>query len=354
MADTPLRWGIVGCGVIAPWHAKAITHSDGIELSAVCDIVPENTRTFAEDFGVDTVFGDYQEMFSQAGLDVVSICAPSGIHSEIAVAAAGAGVNVLTEKPMAITLPQIDAMISACDDAGVKLGCIFQRRTTSASIRVREAVKNGELGKMVMGDAYLKYYRSQAYYDSAGWRGTWELDGGGALMNQGVHGIDLLLWIMGDVEKVYAKAAPKTRRIPVEDTAVAILTFKSGAWGVLEGTTSCNPGEATRLELHGENGTVILEDPTIKRWAVTSEEDGHAENVELEIEEDEAPDAMAGDPQAFGLRGHVIQVRDMADAIRNDRQPLVPGTSARKAVELILAVYRSSELGWEVTLPLDE
>ena len=184
---------------------------------------------------------------------MVCVCTPSGNHGEVTIAAAEAGIHVLCEKPIEITDEKLTAMIDACRKHGVKLGGIFQRRTLPAAIKTREAIQSGKLGKMVLGDAYLKYYRSPEYYKSAGWRGTWELDGGGALMNQGIHGIDLITWMMGDVHSVVAKCGTLVRDIEVEDTAVAIVKYKNGAYGVIQGTTSVYPGLDTRFEVHGSS-----------------------------------------------------------------------------------------------------
>ena len=346
---TRLRWGIIGCGVIAPWHADSVVASEYAELVAVCDIDEAKGRAFASPYGDVAVYQDYRQMLKKGGLDVVSICTPSGLHSEMTTAAAQAGVNVLCEKPMAITVPQIDAMMEAVEEAGVKLGVIFQRRTYEASRRVRGAVQAGVLGQMTLGDAYLKYYRSPAYYKSADWRATWALDGGGALMNQGVHGIDLLLWIMGDVESVYAKAEAKVRDIEVEDTCVALLTYKSGAYGVIEGTTSSNPGEPTALHLHGEKGTIILEDKGITQWAVAGDKSVVAQNDAEQLLSRESSGTVS-DPRAMSRAGHQAQVDDLCQAITANREPLVTGASARKAVELILAIYESARTGKETRL----
>jgi len=248
-----IKWGIIGCGVIGPWHADSVVDSEYAELVAVCDIDEQKGRAFAERYGGVAFYQDYRQMLHDDGVEAVSICTPSGLHSEMAIAAAQAGVHVLCEKPMAITVPQLNAMMEAVDKAGVKLEVIFQRRTYEVSRRVREAVQSGVLGQLVLADAYLKYYRSPAYYRSADWRATWALDGGGALMNQGVHGIDLLLWMVGDVASVYAKAEAKVRDIEVEDTAVALLTFQNGAYGVMRAwqwTTLTSISEATSVASH--------------------------------------------------------------------------------------------------------
>ena len=342
------KWGIIGCGVIAPWHADSVVASEYADLIAVCDVDVNKGEAFAGKYGA-SFYADYREMLSESGIEAVSICTPSGLHSEMTVAAAEAGVHVLCEKPMAITVPQMDAMMEAVEKAGTKLEVIFQRRTYKVTQVVREAIQSGLLGQMTLGDAYLKYYRSPAYYTSADWRATWELDGGGALMNQGVHGIDVLAWIMGDVESVYAKAEAKVRDIEVEDTCVALLTFKNGAFGVIEGTTSSNPGEKTTFHLHGEKGTIIFNDAGITKWAVSEDKSVVAENDPEKCFTRESTSATA-DPKAIGRAGHQAQVDDLCLAIAEDREPMIVAASARKSVELILAIYASAQTGQEVKL----
>jgi predicted dehydrogenase len=343
-----IRWGIIGCGVIAPFHAESVTDSEYANLAAVCDIDVATGEAFAEQYGVP-FYQDYRQMLSEGVIDVVSICTPSGLHSEMAIAAAEAGVHILCEKPMAITIPQIDAMMDAVEKAGVKLEVIFQRRTYETTQRVRQAVQAGALGEMTLGDAYLKYYRSPAYYASADWRATWALDGGGALMNQGVHGIDVLLWVMGPAKSVYAKAEAKVRDIEVEDTCVAVVSFENGAFGVIEGTTSSNPGEPTAFHFHGDRGTIILDDQGIQKWAVAPDRSKLAEN-DPEQCVSRASLSATSDPKAIGRAGHRIQVDDLCLAIAEDREPMITGASARHAVELILAIYQSAQTGREVML----
>jgi len=350
MKNGRIGYGIVGCGVIGPVHAKAVDLCKDAELVAVavCDVIEERAEKLAREYGGIDFYTDYRDLLKRDDVDIISVCTPSGTHGEITIAAAEAGKHVLCEKPIEITLDKIDRMIEACHKNNVKLGCVFQRRTYQSSKFVREAVQGGKLGKMVLGDAYLKYYRSQAYYDSAGWRGTWELDGGGALMNQGIHGIDLLLWIMGDVESVYARTGALVRNIEVEDTAVALLRFKNGAYGVIEGTTSVNPGESTKLMFHGKKGTIILEDANITRFAITEGEDDRAVDQEIELEEESV--GGVSDPAAIGIEGHVRLVADIVSAVKEDRDPMITGESARKSVELILAIYESSRTGREIVL----
>jgi predicted dehydrogenase len=346
-----VRFGIIGTGVIAPNHAEAITQSELAELVAVCDIDLPKARAFAERYGNVPVYADYREMLDKAGLEAVSICTPSGLHAEMTIEAAKRGIHVLCEKPMAITLEQLDAMMAAVKQSGIKLEVIFQRRTSILSQKVREAVQSGLLGQMVLADAYLKYYRSPAYYKSADWRATWALDGGGALMNQGVHGVDLLLWVVGSpVKSVFAKAEAKVRDIEVEDTAVAILTFENGAYGVIEGATSCNPGEPTTLAIHGERGTIIFGDQGLVEWAVAPSKEEVAKHDPTQAVAVEAAMRSSSDPRAISMSGHRFQVDDLCRAIREDREPFVTGESARKAVELILAIYESARTGKEVQL----
>ncbi|NPV09557.1 MAG: Gfo/Idh/MocA family oxidoreductase [Anaerolineae bacterium] len=345
-----VKWGIIGTGVIAPSHASAIAASDYAELVAVCDIDEPKAREFSAKYGSVPVYTDYIQMLEEAGLEAVSICTPSGLHSEMTIEAADRGVNVLCEKPMAITLEQMDAMVEAVNRTGIKAEVVFQRRTSPLSQKVREAVQRGDLGQMVLGDAYLKYYRSPAYYKSADWRATWALDGGGALMNQGVHGVDLLLWIMGSpVKTVFGKAEAKVRDIEVEDTAVAVLTFENGAYGVIEGTTSCNPGETTTFALHGDRGTIIFGDKGLEKWAVAPSREEVAQPVEVQIEEQPALLSSA-DPRAVAVQGHRFHVDDLARAIRENKKPFVTVEEARAAVELILAIYQSARTGREVVM----
>jgi len=349
MRDGKVGYGIIGCGVIAPTHRKGIEACDGAELVAVCDVDEEVGKKFAEESGDVRFYRDVEKIVEDEEVDVVSVCTPSGLHGTGVIAAAQAGKHAFCEKPLEIDSKRMTEMIEACHDGGVKLGCVFQSRTSPDMIRVHKAVGEGILGQMTLGDGYMKDYRSQAYYNSAGWRGTWALDGGGALMNQGVHGVDLLLWLMNDdVESVFARAEHKVRGIEVEDTAVACLKYKGGAYGVIEGTTSCNPGEARRIELHGKYGTITVSGSSITRWTRSDEEDGRADrNAEVPKVEEEG---TVGDNKAVTAGGHIWLIDDMVKAVKEDRDPYIVGESARKAVDLILAIYESAKTGVDVNL----
>ncbi|MCL6518472.1 MAG: Gfo/Idh/MocA family oxidoreductase [Armatimonadetes bacterium] len=338
-------YGIIGCGVIAPWHAGAVSRIPDAELIAVCDIVPEKAEKIKNDFGAKYVYTDYKEMLKRDDIDIVSICTPSGMHADMGIDAALAGKHVMTEKPIDISLEKIDKLIQTCAEQKVKLACIFQRRTSPLWQLVKKTIDAGKLGKLVLGDAYLKYFRSQEYYDSAGWRGTWALDGGGALMNQGVHCVDLLRWIMGPIDTIFGFADHLVRKIEVEDTSVAAIRFKNGAFGVLEGTTSVTPGMNHRLEFHGEKGTILVDGENIVRWDVPGED---KQEVTKSLQ-DQVGNASS-DPTAISQHGHQVQIADLIAAVKEDREPMVNGAEARHAVEVILAVYQSARTGQPVKL----
>ena len=355
-----IGFGIVGGGVIGPLHAQAITAQPDARLVAVCDVVPSAAAKLAGDYGAEAMT-DLDAMLARDDIQVVSICVPSGLHAEIGVRAARAGKHVICEKPIDITLDAADRLIAACDEAGVKLQVISQHRFGAGMQRLKKAIDDGALGTLVMGNAEIFWYRAQAYYDSGGWRGTWALDGGGCLMNQGVHYVDLLRWAMGPVTSVTATMGTLAHeRIEVEDAAVAVIQFANGAIGSLIGTTDAFPGYTCRLEVVGTEGSVILEDGEIRAWNLKAEigevgaygrskEAKHAEAAK----NGKSGGQGAADPAAISWGGHAVEVRDMLDAIREERAVALPGSSARNALELILAIYRSAETGRTVTMPMN-
>ena len=345
MSEQPIGFGVIGAGVIGPAHVEAIEAAADARLVCVCDLIEEKARKLAEEHGA-AYATSYAEMLSRDDLEAVCICTPSGLHAEHAVMAAQAGKHILSEKPLDITLEKIDEMILAADENGVRLAGVFQWRTMASSRKLREAVRGGKLGKLVLGDCYQKYNRSHAYYASAGWRATWELDGGGALMNQGVHGVDLIQWIMGKAVRVNAHARRLVRNIPVEDTVVALVEWETGAVGVIEGTTSVTPDRGLRVEISGDDGTIQWEWGKITAWDIPGEEGAEAE------EKAQAP-STASDPLALTSEGHQFHVEDLCQAIRTGRDPYVTGRDGRHAVEIIKAIYLSSrEGGATIELPL--
>lgn len=338
-----LGFGVVGCGVIAPTHIKCIQGLPNARLSALCDIVRAKAEALAETAPAP-IFTDYEAMLRHPDVDAVLVLTPSGLHAQVGIAAAQAGKHVLVEKPMDITLAKADALIAACRTAGIKLGCISQHRFDSAVAALKAAAESGRLGTLNFGAAHTKWFRSQAYYDSGDWRGSWAMDGGGALINQSIHYVDMLQYIMGPVAELHAYCAARAHeRIEVEDIAAAVLQFKSGAIGLLEGNTAAYPGFCTRLDIYGSEGSVIIEDDRVKEWHLRS---GEA----CSIAED-AGRSIAGTSSAdISHLSHQRQLADFVDAVLSDREPKINGDEGRKPLEIVLAVYESARSGKPVRL----
>ncbi|HEY1068806.1 MAG TPA: Gfo/Idh/MocA family oxidoreductase [Pirellulales bacterium] len=344
-------FGVVGCGMIARFHARAIEALPNAKLVAAFDRSQERVEKFAAEFGC-RAYHDMDEFLRDAELQIVTVCTPSGAHLEPAVAAAEAGKHVVVEKPLEITLERCDKIINACDKAGVKLAAIFPSRFHSGPKALKEAAAAGRFGKLTLGDATVKWWRTQQYYDSGAWRGTWELDGGGCLMNQGIHSLDLLLWLMGPVREVAAFTdLLGHERIAVEDVAVAAVRFESGAVGVIEGSTATYPGYLKKIEISGLKGSAVVEEEDVIKWDFAEAAPGDAAILER-MAARKSTGGGASDPSAIGFHGH----RDIFAALLHSLDtgaPLeVDGREGRKAVELILAIYQSAETGQIVKLPL--
>src|SRR5208283_2264984 len=259
-------FGIIGCGMISKFHAKAIADVRGAKLVACFDQFPAAADKLAEATGCKA-YHKLDDLLADRSVNIVTIGTPSGAHMEPALAAARAGKHVIVEKPLEITLRRCDRIIDACRTAGVVLSTIFPSRFHDSSQELKRAVEGGRFGRLTLGDAYVKWYRSQAYYDSGAWRGTWELDGGGALMNQAIHSVDMLAWLMGPVVEVRAKTGLLAHeRIAVEDVALATVEFANGALGVIEASTAVYPGYLKRIEIHGNEGSAVLEEEDLIRW----------------------------------------------------------------------------------------
>ncbi|MDF2723427.1 MAG: gfo/Idh/MocA family oxidoreductase [Paenibacillus sp.] len=328
-----IRFAVVGCGKIARTHLKGITTTEEAELAAVCDVVAENAEAVAKQYGV-RAYSSYEELLSQGDIDVVNICTPSGMHPEQTIRAAEAGKHIICEKPIAIRLDDATRMIAAARKHGVKLTSIFPRRMSPTSLFVKRLLEEGRLGKLSLCSGYVKFYRDQAYYDLAGWRGTWAQDGGGAMMNQGIHTVDLLQWLAGPVESLSGYATNVLRNIEVEDTAVVSLRFKSGALGSIEATTTAYKQPDHQIVLHGERGTIILTGDQITTLELTDEA--------IEIPEF-APFTVIPD-------GHRAQIRDMALAVIEGREPVVTGEDSLHSLEIILGAYESQRKSKEIRL----
>jgi UDP-N-acetyl-2-amino-2-deoxyglucuronate dehydrogenase len=332
-----IGFGIVGAGMVARFHARAIAVATGARLAAVCRADGSRADEAAAEFGVPCE-ASLEALLERPDVDAVCLCSPSGLHADQALAAARAGKHVLVEKPMALRLADADAMIAACRDAGVRLGVVLQRRTDPASRALHDAIRAGELGRMVLGAATVPYFRPQSYYDSAAWRGTWSLDGGGALMNQGIHLVDLLLWLMGgEAEVIGASGGVAHHEIEVEDCVVAALRFSSGARGTIVATTAAAPGFPHRVEVYGSRGGAQIEGDSLVRW------EGDAPRVRPQ-----APAAVAAgsgaSPTGIGTLGHTLIVQDFVAAIREGRDPLVDGVEGRRSLALVLAIYEAAGL----------
>ena len=267
-----------------------------------------------------------------------------------ALAAARAGRHVVVEKPLEITLERCDDIIQACDEAGVKLCTIFPSRFSPANLALKAALEGGRFGRVTLGDTYVKWWRTQEYYDGGGWRGTWALDGGGAFMNQAIHNVDLLCWLMGGVSEVAGYTGTLAHeRIEVEDVGVACLKFQSGALGVMEATTAAWPGMLKRTEIHGSRGTAIVEQDSILKWEFAEPQAGDAELLSR-LGGGSATTGGAADPKAISFVGHQLQLQDFVEAIAEGRAPQVDGREGRRSVEVILALYRAATTGTSVRL----
>jgi predicted dehydrogenase len=347
-----IGFGIVGCGMIAAFHARAINDLRGAKVVALFTSRPENAAKIVEIVGGCSVYTDYDRFLKHPGLDIVNICTPSGAHLEPAVEAAAAGKHLVVEKPLEITLARCDRLISACRRRDVKLCTIFPSRFSPANLVLKEAIDEGRFGTLTLGDSYVKWWRTQQYYDGGGWRGTWKLDGGGAYMNQAIHNVDLLQWFMGDVAEVAGFTGTLAHeRIEVEDTGVAALRFRNGALGVIEATTSAFPGLLKKTEIHGTRGSVIVEQDDVLMWHFEPAA-RHDSAIRRKFARRVGGGGGAADPKAISYAGHREQLKDFVKAIQTGTAPRVDGEEGRKSVEIILAIYKAAKTGRAVTLPL--
>ena len=335
-------FGIIGAGMIAEFHAHSIKSLDNVELIGFFDTNLEAAKKRAAEFNC-RAYQSLEELLSDSAIEAVTIATPSGLHGEIAIAAAKAKKHILCEKPLEITVEKVDEIIKSCEENNVLLVPVFQIRFTKQVQTVLQAIKLGRLGKMLLASAKMRWFRSDEYYSSSNWRGTWDMDGGGALMNQAIHMIDLLLYLNGDVESVFAYSGTLTHEIEVEDNLCAIVKYCNGSFGTIEVSTSCAPGFPRELELSGSEGTIAFGDDKITRW----------EFVE-ELEEDEAikrdlageADAQGGkSPTNINMTGHACQIADLANAILNNTKPVMDMYEGRRAVELICGIYKSAQTG---------
>jgi predicted dehydrogenase len=347
-----LGFAIVGCGMIARFHVRALQDVPGTKLVG---LVTRN-RPSAEKLLAETqappceIYTDLAEALKRRDLDVVIITTPSGAHLDPAVLAGKARKHVVVEKPLEITPKRCDRIIEACEQNRVKLCTIFPSRFADANMELKKAVDAGRFGRLTLGETTCKWWRSQQYYDEGGWKGTKALDGGGALMNQAIHNVDLLLWMMGPVAEISGFTTMLAHeRIEVEDTAVACLRFRNGALGVIQATTSVYPGLPKTIAIHGDKGTVVVEQEDILRWELSPESP-----VDTEIKERFAKkvgaSGGAADPKAISHVGHARQLADFVRAIQTNTAPLVDGREGKRAVEVICGIYEAAAAGKTVKL----
>ncbi len=349
-----LRFGIIGCGVIGPTHAEAISTLPDAELVAVADVVPERAQKLAHKFHVHA-YTNAQAMLESERLDIVDVCTPSGMHGEFACMVMQSGRDVIVEKPMEITHERIDEMLRVQEETGRKMAVISQHRFDEGAKQVYRLIEEQALGHLVLGNAAIPWWRSQKYYDSGAWRGTWELDGGGVLMNQSIHSIDLLQWFMGPVKGIYAYTDTLVHRMETEDVATAVLRFANGALGTISATTGAYPGVTTRIEICGDRGSAVIENDRLAflHLARDDEEEVGAYGGNprsFRIEQTEKQGATAANPGALAIEIHAEQIADMIRAVRENGKPLLDGYGARRSVDIILGIYESARSHKEVTL----
>jgi UDP-N-acetyl-2-amino-2-deoxyglucuronate dehydrogenase len=341
-------FGIAGTGVIAAMHAAAIATLPGARLAAVTDVAEGAAAAFAAARGC-AAEPSLDRLLARPDVDVVCVCVPSGLHAEVGVQAARAGKHLVVEKPIDVTLTAADRLIEAARAAGVALTVISQHRFDPGLVELKRLLADDALGRLVLGEASTKWYRTQAYYDSAAWRGTWAIDGG-SLMNQGIHYVDLLRWCMGPVAEVTAVMATQAHQVEVEDTALALVRFCSGAVGTILSSTAAFPGFPQRLEVTGTDGTVIVEDGRIIRRAFGAQAD---EGTDGSGAGAEGIGALGGaaDPATIDVASHAAQIADLLAAVGEGRPPAVDGQAGRDALEIVCAVYESARTGRPVRLP---
>lgn len=349
--EREIGFGVVGLGM-GTHHARAIDTAKGAKLIAVCDIDEDRMKKTAEQHKVKG-YKDFDDMLKDDEIEVINVCVPSGMHVDIAIPAIEAGKNVIVEKPVDITVEKIDKLIAAGKKAGLKMGGIFQSRTTPMNKRIKDALDNGRLGQLAGAHAILPWYRKQSYYEDVRhgrWKGTWAMDGGGSLANQGVHTIDLIQWLVGRVKSVFGAFGVYGHDIEAEDKAAALLKFENGAIGTLTTTTCAYPGLSQIGVIHGIKGSIAWGEGHLTAWKIEGErqKEEEAEMLNLYGPKEKRGETTASDPMAVGSSGHVGIVEDMVQAILEDREPMITIESAKHAVEIMNAVYESGRTGKEV------
>jgi predicted dehydrogenase len=345
-----LKIGIIGCGLISDVHAEAMKTSRNTALVSAFSRSEQNASSFGERHDIPWST-DWEKFISDPGIDAVSICTPNGNHLDYGEKAARAGKHVIVEKPIEVTLPRANRLIDICKEEGVQLAVIFQSRFMPKIQNLKQQLDQNIVGKLFMGDAYIKWFRTQEYYDSGVWRGTLDLDGGGTLINQSIHTIDILQWLMGGVESVYGQTGTFTHKnIEGEDNAVATLRFRSGAIGVIEGSTSVQPSRSRRIELHGELGSATIDDDDVKIELAGDKATGKGEDEESNGAATNVGAGSSSPLAGFSIEPHRDQFDAIAEAIGKNETPPVAGEESLKALAIVLAIYESSKTNMPVVL----
>ncbi|WP_236979231.1 Gfo/Idh/MocA family protein [Membranihabitans maritimus] len=336
-----VNFAIIGTGSIVELHIESIKEIDNATVVALCSSNEARAKEAEEKYNIPC-YSSLASLFANEKIDAISICTYSGNHLEPCVEAAKRGIHVITEKPLEVTLDRADQMINACKENNVKFACIFQSRFKPDYLKLKSAIEDGKLGKLILGNAYIKWFRSEDYYAGSNWRGTMKGDGGAALINQGIHTIDLLLSLMGDVKSIVGKVKTTLHDIEGEDLGVAILDFQNGATGVIEGSTALYPGYPERLEIYGEHGSVILEGGKITSWNLKGDT--------TKASSPQESDSGSSDPMSISYKYHKLQLSDFVESIIHDKKPLITGEEGRPALEVIKTIYKSSESNREIEL----
>jgi len=336
-------FGIIGCGMVANIHVQAIEAIADAELIGVFDQNIQYGKQFAVERKIKA-FESIQALFADEKIDIVCICTPSGLHAGLAIEALLAGKHVIVEKPMALNLQDCNRIMAAEKRSGKICAVVSQLRFSPVSEQVKKEISAGNLGKIVEIGLHMRYHRSKEYYANSAWRGTWAMDGGGALMNQGIHGVDLLISFLGLPKSVFAYCRTLHHDIEVEDTVTAVLEYENGPIGVLEATTSVYPGYPRQLGIYGTEGCIVLEENSIKKWDVKDA------SVSETITEQSGKNGGFQNPADISYVGHQKEFEDVIAAIKAGRRPIVDTVEGKKSIELITAIYKSSETGKKIIL----
>ncbi|POZ89974.1 Gfo/Idh/MocA family protein [Petrotoga halophila] len=327
-----VRFGLIGAGSVAKVHAKALHNLEDGQLVSISTRNKRKGEFFVKEFNCD-YYTDYRELLEKSDIDVVCVTLPSGLHADIGIEAAKFGKHVVVEKPIDITLKKADALINECERQHVQLSVIFQRRFSDAIIKLKKSIEKDNFGQLNFGAAHTKWYRSQDYFNDSNWHGTWQLDGGGALINQSIHYVDLLRYTMGEIDEVFAFSATRTHDIEVEDILTGTVKFKNGALGLIEANTAAYPGLYTRLDVYGEKGLVVIVDEKIDTWKT--------DQYTFERKESEKQISGQSSPE-IDYYLHQRQLKNIIESILENKKPMVTGIDARNTLSVVLALYESS------------